>query len=37
MLADVFELRFDNSTQQARDRLWTNVVTAHRRWLAAQD
>jgi N-hydroxyarylamine O-acetyltransferase len=37
LLADVFELRFDNSTQQARDRLWTNVVTAHRRWLATQD
>lgn len=31
LLADVFDLRFDASTAEARDRLWTTVLAAHRR------
>jgi N-hydroxyarylamine O-acetyltransferase len=35
-LAEVFDLRFDNSTPGARDRLWDRVLDAHQRWEAAQ-
>jgi arylamine N-acetyltransferase len=31
LLADDFGLRFDASTVEARDRLWDNVLAAHRR------
>jgi N-hydroxyarylamine O-acetyltransferase len=31
LLADRFGLRFDTSTAEARDRLWTNVLAAHQR------
>lgn len=37
VLADLFDLRFDTSTAEARDRLWTTVLTAHRRWEATQN
>jgi arylamine N-acetyltransferase len=36
LLADRFDLRFHKSTAEARDRLWTTVLTAHRRWQATQ-
>jgi N-hydroxyarylamine O-acetyltransferase len=36
LLAEVFDLRFDSSTADARDRLWERVFSAHRRWQAAQ-
>jgi N-hydroxyarylamine O-acetyltransferase len=32
LLADLFDLRFHSSTPEARDRLWANVLDAHRRW-----
>lgn len=35
LLADVFALRLDASTPEARDRLWTTVLAAHRRWEAS--
>ena len=35
-LAEVFDLRFDSSSAEARDRLWTRVLDAHRRWQATQ-
>lgn len=31
LLADLFDLRFHTSTPEARDRLWTSVLDAHRR------
>lgn len=34
LLADVFELRFSTTAIEARDRLWTSVLAAHRRWEA---
>lgn len=37
LLAEVFDLRFEASTSEARDRLWTNVLAAHRRREAARD
>jgi arylamine N-acetyltransferase len=37
LLADTFDLRLDSSTAEARDRLWTNVLAAHRRWEATQN
>ncbi|MCU1659771.1 MAG: hypothetical protein JWO57_4427 [Pseudonocardiales bacterium] len=37
LLADVFDLRFHTSTPEARDRLWSGVLAAHRRWQATQD
>jgi arylamine N-acetyltransferase len=36
LLADIFDLQFHASTPEARDRLWTSVLTAHRRWQATQ-
>ena len=36
LLADRFDLRFQASAPEARDRLWANVLGAHRRWLATQ-
>ncbi|WP_432979509.1 arylamine N-acetyltransferase family protein [Dactylosporangium sp. CA-233914] len=36
LLADLFDLRLDTMTPQTRDRLWVNVLTAHRRWQASQ-
>jgi arylamine N-acetyltransferase len=36
LLADVFDLRLQTMTTQARDRLWTNVLTAHHRWQETQ-
>jgi N-hydroxyarylamine O-acetyltransferase len=36
LLAEVFDLRFDTSTPEARDRLWSSVLSAHRRWSAGQ-
>lgn len=36
LLADVFDLRFEHSSAEARDRLWTRVLTAHHRWQANQ-
>jgi N-hydroxyarylamine O-acetyltransferase len=35
LLAEMFDLRFETSTAESRDRLWTNVLAAHRRWQAA--
>jgi N-hydroxyarylamine O-acetyltransferase len=32
LLQDVFGLRLDTSTPEARDRLWRNVLEAHRQW-----
>lgn len=37
LLADLFDIRFDASGPEACDRLWANVLAAHRRRLAAQD
>ena len=37
LLADVFDLRFHTSTEEARDRLWRNVLDAHQRWLDTQE
>jgi arylamine N-acetyltransferase len=37
LLADVFALRFDTSTVEARDRLWASVLDGHRRWQAATE
>jgi N-hydroxyarylamine O-acetyltransferase len=34
LLAVMFDLRFETSTPESRDRLWTNVLAAHRRWQA---
>jgi N-hydroxyarylamine O-acetyltransferase len=34
LLAEIFDLRFETSTPESRDRLWTNVLAAHRRWQA---
>jgi N-hydroxyarylamine O-acetyltransferase len=34
LLAETFDLRFETSTPESRDRLWTNVSAAHRRWQA---
>jgi N-hydroxyarylamine O-acetyltransferase len=36
LLAEKFDLRFETSTPESRDRLWTNVLAAHRRWQADQ-
>ena len=36
LLADLFDLRLHTMTPEARDRLWTNVRTAHRRWQSSQ-
>jgi arylamine N-acetyltransferase len=36
LLADLFDLRLQTMTPQTRDRLWTNVLTAHRRWQGSQ-
>jgi arylamine N-acetyltransferase len=36
VLADVFDLRFDTRTPEYRERLWSNVLRAHRAWEAAQ-
>jgi N-hydroxyarylamine O-acetyltransferase len=36
LLAERFDLRFETSTPEARDRLWTNVLSAHKRWQDAQ-
>ncbi|MFJ8580543.1 arylamine N-acetyltransferase [Micromonospora sp. NPDC093277] len=36
LLADLFDLRLHSMTPEARDRLWTNVRTAHRRWQETQ-
>jgi N-hydroxyarylamine O-acetyltransferase len=36
LLADLFNLRFQASSPEARDQLWTNVLSAHRRWEASQ-
>jgi N-hydroxyarylamine O-acetyltransferase len=36
LLADLFDLRLQASTSEARDRLWTSVLTAHRHWETAQ-
>jgi N-hydroxyarylamine O-acetyltransferase len=36
-LADVFGLRFEHSTLQSLDRLWTRVLGAHRAWRAQAD
>jgi N-hydroxyarylamine O-acetyltransferase len=37
LLADHFDLRFDASPPETRDRLWANVLEAHRRWEATQN
>jgi N-hydroxyarylamine O-acetyltransferase len=34
-LADVFDLRFDETAPEALDRLWDSAVAAHRAWEAA--
>jgi arylamine N-acetyltransferase len=36
LLADKFGLSLGDMTTQARDRLWTNVLAAHRRWQESQ-
>jgi N-hydroxyarylamine O-acetyltransferase len=36
LLAEVFDLRFDTSSADARDQLWRRVLNAHRRWLDTQ-
>jgi arylamine N-acetyltransferase len=36
VLADVFDLRFDTRTPEYRERLWENVLRAHRAWEASQ-
>ena len=36
LLADVFDLRLDDMTPEARDRLWAGVLEAHRRWEKSQ-
>jgi N-hydroxyarylamine O-acetyltransferase len=36
LLAERFDLRFESSTPESRDRLWANVSAAHRRWQAEQ-
>ena len=35
-LADVFDLRFDTSPPESRQRLWDRVIAAHRAWEASQ-
>lgn len=34
LLADLFDLRFDATPPEARERLWKTVVSAHRSWEA---
>ncbi|HEY7050729.1 MAG TPA: arylamine N-acetyltransferase [Mycobacterium sp.] len=36
LLADKFDLRLPNMTSATRDRLWANVLEAHRRWQESQ-
>ena len=36
LLAGVFEVRFDATEPESRDRLWAAAVAAHRRWEAAR-
>ena len=36
VLGDLFDLRLATMTPQMRDRLWTNVLAAHRRWQESQ-
>lgn len=36
LIADRFDLRLSAMTPDARDRLWTNVLAAHRRWEESQ-
>jgi N-hydroxyarylamine O-acetyltransferase len=35
VLADVFDLRFDSSTPEALDRLWSRTLAGHRAWETA--
>jgi arylamine N-acetyltransferase len=36
VLADVFDLRFDATPPESRQRLWDNVLGAHRAWVARE-
>ncbi|MHC3470732.1 arylamine N-acetyltransferase family protein [Streptomyces sp. 7R007] len=36
LLADVFDLRLDTVAEERRERLWTHVLSAHRRWQESQ-
>lgn len=36
VLADVFDLHFDATPPEARDRMWDGVIDAHRAWEAAR-
>jgi hypothetical protein len=36
VLADIFGLRFETSPPEYRQRLWDNVLAAHRAWEASQ-
>lgn len=36
LLADVFGLRLQAMSHEARNRLWTRVLTSHQRWLGSQ-
>ena len=36
LLADRFDLRLHTMTAETRERLWTNVLVAHRRWQDSQ-
>lgn len=36
LLAELFDLRFDGSAPEMRDRLWSTVLDGHRRWQAGQ-
>jgi arylamine N-acetyltransferase len=36
LLGDMFDLRLQTMSREARDRLWTSALTAHRRWQESQ-
>jgi N-hydroxyarylamine O-acetyltransferase len=36
LLADLFDLRLHTMTAETRERLWTNVLSAHHRWQESQ-
>ena len=36
LLGDVFDLTFEGTAPEVRDRLWTAVLAGHRRWLDGQ-